>query len=289
MDYIGYKELIEKKLDEFLPIEYPSEIFESMKYSITNGGKRLRPVIVLEVARMLSGSFEDAIPSACAIEMLHCQSLIHDDLPCMDNDDFRRGKPTNHKVFSEAIAVLAGDALLSFAPDLIIKKSMNLSNETKLTVLSEFFKAAGVYGIIGGQVVDLQSEGKNVDEKTLRYIHNHKTSALFEASARIGAIVSGADEKTISKLTQFATLFGFAFQISDDILDKIGNLELLGKTPCKDEKVNKATSLSILGLEESKKQLHNCITKAINILQENNFESEVLKEIVLNVEKRIQL
>ncbi|MGN0015635.1 MAG: polyprenyl synthetase family protein, partial [Candidatus Gastranaerophilaceae bacterium] len=156
-----FKNIIEKKLDEFLQIKYPEEIFESMKYSLTAGGKRLRPVITLEVCKMVSGNYENAIPTACAIEMLHTQSLIHDDLPCMDNDDFRRGKPTNHKAFSESTAVLAGDALLSFAPKLIIDKTpAEVSSENILKVLREFFIAAGVDGIIAGQVVDIDSENK---------------------------------------------------------------------------------------------------------------------------------
>ena len=155
-----YKKLVDENLDKFLKVQYPEEIFDSMRYSVLADGKRLRPVMVLESCNMISGEYKNAIPTACALEMLHAQSLIHDDLPCMDNDDFRRGKPTNHKAFSESTAVLAGDALLSFAPQIIIKNPENNSSETILRVLNEFFESAGAYGIVAGQIVDIASEHK---------------------------------------------------------------------------------------------------------------------------------
>ena len=150
-----YIELIDKKLEEFMPVEYPENIFKSMKYTVTLPGKRLRPVMCLETCRMFGGNYEDALPTACAIEMLHAQTLIHDDLPCMDNDDFRRGKPTNHKVFGEAIATLAGDALLTFAPQIILTHSKNLGADKLIKIMNEYFHAAGAYGVIAGQVVDI--------------------------------------------------------------------------------------------------------------------------------------
>ena len=189
-----YIELIDKNIDEFMPVEYPQRIFKAMKYTVTLPGKRLRPVMCLETCRMFGGNYKDAIPTACAIEMLHAQTLIHDDLPCMDNDDYRRGKLTNHKVFGEAHAVLAGDALLTFAPQLILKHSKNLGAEKLIKILEEYFQAAGAYGVIAGQVVDIESEKlmqsfefsgkidieKSELEKTLEYIHTHKTGILIK-------------------------------------------------------------------------------------------------------------
>ena len=227
-----YKELINKKLDEYLPQEYPNSIFESMRYSVLADGKRLRPILAIEIFKLFSDKIEEILPTACAIEMLHVQSLIHDDLPCMDNDDYRRGKLTNHKVFGEAIATLAGDALLSFAPQLIIQKTPNtISAETKLMILNEFMQAAGVYGIIAGQVVDIESEGKQIDEQTLNFIHLHKTADMFKFPIRAGAILGDATKEQLEELTIYAQKIGLAFQIADDLLDETSTLETLGKTP----------------------------------------------------------
>ncbi|MGN1153056.1 MAG: polyprenyl synthetase family protein, partial [Candidatus Gastranaerophilaceae bacterium] len=193
--------LVDEHLEKFMDIKYPESIFNSMKYTVTLPGKRLRPVMCLEACRFFGGNIEDAIPTACAIEMLHAQSLIHDDLPCMDNDDFRRGKPSNHKVFGEAIAVLAGDALLSYGPQLIIEKSKNLSSDVILKVLNEYTKIAGAYGLIAGQVVDIESENKNItDSETLEFIHTHKTADLFRLALKSGAIIAGADENGIKDM-----------------------------------------------------------------------------------------
>ena len=222
-------ELVNKKLDEYLQITYPETIFNSMKYSLMLPGKRLRPVMCLETVRMLGGDIEQALPTACAIEMLHVQSLIHDDLPCMDNDDFRRGKPSNHKVFGEANAVLAGDALLTFAPQLIIEKSVNLSTEKVLKLVHEYTKFAGAYALIAGQVVDIESEGGKLTrsaEETLDFIHMNKTAVLFRLAVRCGAIIS--DESKLEELDEFAKKFGLAFQIYDDIMDEISTFEELG-------------------------------------------------------------
>ena len=184
-----YIKLINEKLDKFLPIKYPESIYESMRYSVLAGGKRLRPIMCLEACRILGGDIENAIPTACAIEMLHVQSLIHDDLPCMDNDDYRRGKLTNHKVYGEATAVLAGDALLSFAPQLIIEKTKNIEPNRILEIIRQFCLAAGVDGIISGQIVDIDSEKNWINSenpsKTLEFIHTYKTAALFKLALKI--------------------------------------------------------------------------------------------------------
>ena len=284
----NYIKLIELKLDEFLPVKYPQEIWESMRYSLLAGGKRLRPILCLETCKVLCGSYEHAIPTACAIEMLHTQSLIHDDLPCMDNDDYRRGKLTNHKKFSESTAVLAGDALLSFAPQIIIQKTPeSVAAQTVLKVLEEFLVSAGAEKLIAGQVVDIDSEGKQIDKKTLTFIHENKTGALFKLSIRAGAILGNADEKTIQALTMFAEKLGLAFQIMDDILDVTSTLEELGKTPGKDALEEKATYVSLYGLDEAKNQVASLCGSACDILKENNIESNILTGIVESISERV--
>lgn len=284
----NYIKLIELKLDEFLPVKYPQEIWESMRYSLLAGGKRLRPILCLETCKVLCGSYEQAIPTACAIEMLHTQSLIHDDLPCMDNDDYRRGKLTNHKKFSESTAVLAGDALLSFAPQIIIQKTPeSVAAQTVLKVLEEFLVSAGAEKLIAGQVVDIDSEGKQIDKKTLTFIHENKTGALFKLSIRAGAILGNADEKTIQALTMFAEKLGLAFQIMDDILDVTSTLEELGKTPGKDALEEKATYVSLYGLDEAKNQVASLCGSACDILKENNIESNILTGIVESISERV--
>ena len=282
-----YKELINKKLDEYIPQEYPYSIFDSMRYSVLADGKRLRPILAIEIFKLFSDKIEEILPTACAIEMLHVQSLIHDDLPCMDNDDYRRGKLTNHKVFGEAIATLAGDALLSFAPQLIIQKTPNtISAETKLMILNEFMQAAGVYGIIGGQVVDIESEGKQIDEKTLNFIHLHKTADMFKFPIRAGAILGGAKKEQIEELTIYAQKIGLAFQIADDLLDETSTLETLGKTPGKDKIAQKATYPAIYGIEKSKETLHSLILESCDIIEKYN--SELLIYITKLIETRIK-
>lgn len=281
-----YKKLVEKKLDEFIEIKYPEEIFESMKYSVNAGGKRLRPVMAIEVCNMLGGTTEDVLPAACAIEMLHTQSLIHDDLPCMDNDDYRRGKLTNHKAFSESTAVLAGDALLSFAPQLIIEKSQ-LSADKILALIHEFCKAAGVDGIIAGQIVDIQSENKHITPETLHYLQEYKTSKLFVLAVKTGAIVAGASQKQVDELEEFAVKFGHAFQICDDILDEIATAQDLGKTPGKDANAHKSTYTSMFGLDKAKSDLRLLCEQCCDILNKNNFKSEILTGIVNDLVERV--
>ena len=279
-------ELVDKHLDEYLQIGYPEDIFKSMKYTLMLPGKRLRPVMCLEACRIFGGNMEDAMPTACAIEMLHAQSLIHDDLPCMDNDDFRRGKPSNHKVFGEAIATLAGDALLSYGPQVIIENSKNIPAERVLKVLNEYMKAAGVYGIIAGQVADIENEKAKVkDAKTLEYIHTHKTADLFRLALKAGAIIAGADEKALDEMNDFANKFGLAFQIYDDILDEISTFEELGKTVGKDKASDKLTYVSLYGLEEAEKKLNSLFVEIYDIIDKYN--SEVFRNIVDNMKSKI--
>ena len=290
-DYIA---LIDKQIDKFMPVQYPQRIFKAMKYTVTLPGKRLRPVMCLETCRMFGGNYEDAIPTACAIEMLHAQTLIHDDLPCMDNDDYRRGKLTNHKIFGEAHAVLAGDALLTFAPQIILKYSKNLGAEKLIRIMEEYFQAAGAYGVIAGQVVDIESEklmqsfefsGKidvETEElaKTLQYIHTHKTADLFKLTLRTGAIIAEAPDEQIEQITEFGQNLGVAFQIADDILDETSTFEQMGKTIGKDKAEGKLTYTSLYGIEKSKKELNRLIDKCFNVLEKNNLKSEVFEEIL---------
>ena len=283
-----YKEIIDKNLDKFLKIQYPKEIFESMRYSVLAEGKRLRPIMVLESCNMISGCYENAIPTACAIEMLHAQSLIHDDLPCMDNDDFRRGKLTNHKAFSESTAVLAGDALLSFAPQIIIKNPKNNSQGTLLRVLNEFFESAGAYGIVAGQIVDIASEHKKIDIETLQYIHKYKTAHLFKCALKCGAILGGANDIKVKQIDEFADEFGLAFQICDDILDTIATFDEIGKTPNKDKTAEKSTYVTFFGLSEAYNKLSYHVEKACNILNKSDFKSEILFNITLELEKKVK-
>ncbi len=284
MQMNDYIKLVDEKLDEFMPIQYPDDIFKAMKYTVTLQGKRLRPVMCLETCRMFGGNFEDAIPTACAIEMLHAQTLIHDDLPCMDNDDYRRGKLTNHKVFGEANAVLAGDALLTFAPQLIVKNSKKLGAEKLINILEEYFHAAGAFGVIAGQVIDIESERATskipYPEKTLEYIHTHKTADLFKLALRSGAIIADATEKELEEITEFGQCMGVAFQIADDILDETSTFEEMGKTMGKDKDAGKLTYTSLYGLEKSKKDLNEKLDKCLDILHKNNLKSEVFEQIL---------
>ena len=282
-------DLVNEHLDEYLRISYPEDIFKAMKYTLMLPGKRLRPVMCLETARLLGADIKNVLPAACAIEMLHVQSLIHDDLPCMDNDDFRRGKPSNHKVFGEANAVLAGDALLTFAPQLIIEKSKNLLSMTQIVrILHEYTKFAGAYGLIAGQVVDIESEGgkfvKSPNE-TLDFIHLNKTAVLFRLAVRIGAIAAGADDETIEEFDNFAKKFGLAFQIYDDIMDEVSSFEELGKTVGKDKNSGKLTYVSLYGLEEAENKFNYLIKECYVIIEK--YHSQTFEEILGKLKNRI--
>ena len=264
-ELLKYKDIVEKYLDSVLPNDdgLQNKIYESMRYSVFAGGKRLRPFLTLKVCEIVNGNYEKALPFASAIEIIHTYSLIHDDLPCMDDDDLRRGKPTNHKVFGEGMAVLAGDGLLNFAYELMISQAVKNINESDkyLKAMSEIANSSGIYGMIGGQVVDIISENTKVGENVLNFIHNHKTSALIEASIVSGGILGGADEDEIKALRSYGKAIGLGFQIRDDILDKIGDIQELGKDIGSDEDNNKVTYISLFGLEGAiKKSKELCET-----------------------------
>ncbi len=255
--------LVEKALDASLPLTYPEKIYEAMRYSLLAGGKRLRPILCLATCELVGGTIEMAMPTACALEMIHTMSLIHDDLPAMDNDDYRRGKLTNHKVYGEDIAILAGDGLLSYAFEFVATQTPNVPANQVLQVIARLGRAVGAAGLVGGQVVDLDSEGlTDVSEETLTFIHTHKTGALLEACVVCGAILAEANETEIERLSRYARNIGLAFQIVDDILDITATQEELGKTAGKDLTAQKVTYPSLWGIEESKRQAQQLIAEA---------------------------
>ncbi len=258
------QKLCDQALDQAIPIVYPEKIYEAMRYSLLAGGKRVRPILCLATCEMMGGSIEIAMPTACALEMLHTMSLIHDDLPAMDNDDYRRGKLTNHKVYGEDIAILAGDGLLALAFEFTSTQTPQyVSREQVLQVITRLGKALGAAGLVGGQVVDLESEGKlDTSLETLNFIHNHKTAALLEASVVCGGILAGASSENVQKLTRFSQNIGLAFQIIDDILDITATQEQLGKTAGKDLKAQKVTYPSLWGIEESRSKAEQLVEAA---------------------------
>ena len=253
-------------------------IYKAMNYSLHAGGKRIRPVLMMATAELMGGTRESVMPFACAVEMIHTYSLIHDDLPCMDNDDLRRGKPTNHKVYGEAVAVLAGDALLNYAFEAMLKNSEVSPNMT-LAAMTELAAASGIDGMIGGQIIDIESEGKTIDAVTLMTMHLHKTAALIMASAKIGALIGGGDKEDLIAMEEFARYLGIAFQIKDDILDITGNEEELGKKVGMDYALEKSTFVSIYGLEQAQQLLCDYTQKAIDTLSRYGDKAEFLKEL----------
>jgi geranylgeranyl diphosphate synthase type II len=274
------KQLVEKALDQSLPIAQPEKIYEAMRYSLLAGGKRLRPILCLATCELIGGTPEMAIPTACALEMIHTMSLIHDDLPAMDNDDYRRGKLTNHKVFGEDIAILAGDGLLAYAFEYVATQTKNVPADPLLQVIARLGRTVGAEGLVGGQVLDLESEGKtDISAETLTFIHTHKTGALLEASVVSGGILAGASPEDLARLCKYAQNIGLAFQIIDDILDVTATDEQLGKTAGKDLQAQKATYPSLWGLEKSKLQARQLIDEAIAQLTIYEEKAEPLRAI----------
>ncbi|MBD3880554.1 polyprenyl synthetase family protein [Phormidium tenue FACHB-886] len=254
---------VESALDASIALTYPEKIYEAMRYSLMAGGKRLRPILCLATCELMGGTTEMAMPTACALEMIHTMSLIHDDLPAMDNDDYRRGKLTNHKVYGEDIAILAGDGLLAYAFEFIAAQTRQVAADRVLQVIAKLGRAVGAAGLVGGQVVDLECEGKSdVTLETLTFIHRHKTGALLEACVVCGAILANASETDVQHLSRYAQNIGLAFQIIDDVLDITATQEELGKTAGKDLQAQKATYPSIWGIEESLRQANQLIADA---------------------------
>lgn len=263
MTYLGERRTqVETALEQSIPVGHPEKIYQAMRYSVLAGGKRLRPILCLATCELAGGTVEMALPTACALEMIHTMSLIHDDLPAMDNDDYRRGKLTNHKVFGEDIAILAGDGLLAYAFEFVAIKTQNVPAGQLLKVVARLGHAVAATGLVGGQVVDLESEGAQQTVETLNFIHTHKTGALLEASILSGALLASSPETTLQRLSQYARNIGLAFQIVDDVLDVTATRAELGKTAGKDLQAQKATYPSIWGIEESKRQAQGLIDAA---------------------------
>jgi geranylgeranyl diphosphate synthase, type II len=242
----------------------PPSVHRAMRYSVMAGGKRLRPILVIAGAEAVGGAAETVMPAACALELIHTYSLIHDDLPAMDDDDYRRGRLTNHKVFGEAVAILAGDALLTDAFRLIAENAARMAKDAALVrdVIVEVVDAASTRGMVGGQVVDIESEGKTVTPETLEYIHLHKTAALIRASLRVGAMLAGGGADQLAIIGEAGRSLGLAFQIVDDILDVEGTLAELGKSAGSDERKGKATYPAVHGIEASREEARRLIGRA---------------------------
>lgn len=281
-----FEEELENELNELF---YPKVIAEGMKYSLLNGGKRLRPILLFATLELLGANVKKGVKSAIALEMIHSYSLVHDDLPALDNDDYRRGQLTTHKKFGEAEAILIGDALLTHAFYLLSEKNLNfLSAEKIVKIISKTSLYSGINGMIGGQMVDIESENKVVDLETLKYIHSHKTGKLIKLPIEIACIIANANPNTQNILMKYAELIGLAFQVKDDILDIEGTFEELGKTVGSDDKLNKSTYPSLLGLEESKKILKDSIENAKKIIIQNFPEekTEILVALADYIENR---
>ena len=281
------KKEVEQIVTSFLPKEegYQKTVLEAMNYIVSAGGKRLRPMLMLETYRMFGGTSKVIEPFMAAIEMIHTYSLIHDDLPAMDNDEYRRGRKTTHVVYGEAMAILAGDALLNYAFE--TAASAFVLDEGNPAIGKAFMilaSKAGVYGMIGGQVVDVESEGKEIDADTLKFIHIHKTSALLESAMLIGAVLAGASEQQQRTVELAARELGLAFQIRDDILDVTGNTDELGKPVGSDEKNHKNTYVALEGLEKAKEDVKRYSESAIDRLKSlparNEFLYELIEELI---------
>ncbi|XP_064967798.1 geranylgeranyl pyrophosphate synthase 7, chloroplastic-like [Musa acuminata AAA Group] len=258
--------LVNEALDMAVPLRYPHKIHESMRYTLLAGGKRVRPILALASCELVGGDERVAVPVACATEMIHAMSLIHDDLPCMDNDDLRRGQPTNHRAFGEDTAILAGNALLSLAFEHVAARTTGVPAERVLWAVSELGSTVGSQGLVGGQIVDIASEGKEVDLEVLEYIHTHKTARLLEAGAVCGAIVGGGGDAEVERIRSYARCVGLLFQVVDDILDVTKTSEELGKTAGKDQARDKTTYPKLLGLDKAREFAQTLMRKAMDEL-----------------------
>lgn len=288
-DFDLKKYLAERKqmVDEALENTFPKPaglqktVLEASRYSLFAGGKRLRPILCLAASEVVGGTADVAMPAACALEMIHTYSLIHDDLPAMDNDDFRRGKPTNHKVFGEGMAVLAGDALLTEAFEFAASTRLGgaVTPDRLLQVIRLLVRASGYRGMIGGQVIDLECENRSVDIATVEYMHIHKTGALLSASLEIGAVLGGGSHEQVSTLTRYGHHLGLAFQITDDLLDVEGDAEVMGKQPGSDAAKNKKTYPALLGLAKSKEAAREHVDAALDALTLFGDSAEPLRAV----------
>lgn len=286
-------ERIEEVLAKYLPKEegWQKSVIEAMNYSVTAGGKRLRPMLMEETYKLFGGKGTEIEPFMAAIEMIHTYSLVHDDLPAMDNDEYRRGRKTTHVVYGEAMAILAGDGLLNFAFETALKVFETEADKARAAkALAVLAKKAGIYGMIGGQTADIEAEniGDKVTEEHLLFIHEHKTAALIQAAMMIGAILAGADEEQVEVVEKAAYDIGVAFQIQDDILDVTSTLETLGKPVGSDEKNNKTTYVTLKGLEAASCEQKEMSAHAISLLESLNMENKFLMELISSLITRIK-
>lgn len=264
----------------------PDHLLQAMRYSVLNGGKRIRPILVLECAALFGGCYTTALKVGAALEMVHCYSLIHDDLPAMDNDDLRRGQPTLHIAYDEATAILAGDALLTYAFDIVTAEDIELSAEQKVKLVRHLSRAAGVGGMVGGQILDLAGEHNELDETSIISLQAMKTGALIRFACHAGAIVAGATDEDCERMIEFGSAIGLAFQIADDLLDVTADTNTLGKTAGKDVHANKATIVALHGVEWSRKQLTGLIDQASAVVAGYGEKAQTLIEIARYVGER---
>ena len=272
---------VDEYMEKFLNHEdkYPEIIHKAMRYSVFAGGKRLRPIMVMEACRAFGGDVEKAMPFACAIEMIHTYSLIHDDLPALDNDDYRRGRLTSHKMFGENMAILAGDALLHHAFETMAEACVKMNDIKYTKAMLAIAQGAGINGMVAGQVVDVISEGKEIDKDTLDYIHKNKTAAMIIGALKAGAEIGGASDEEIKNIERVGELVGVAFQIQDDILDVTSTLEELGKPINSDEKNHKVTYATMFGVEDASKIVLDMSNEALEILHSMGDRMEFLEKL----------
>jgi geranylgeranyl diphosphate synthase, type II len=285
------KVVVDQSLEKLVPPAktFPPVVHEAMRYSLFAGGKRVRPILAIAAAEALGAPIAGLLPLAGSLELIHTYSLIHDDLPAMDDDDLRRGRPTCHKVYGEAVAILAGDGLLNMAFEVLSdpRRSKAVPAARMLAIIREISTASGVFGMVGGQVVDIQSEGKEIDFPTLEYIHTHKTGALIRSSVRMGALYARAGKRQFTALSHYGEMVGLAFQIADDILDLTGTQEEIGKNVGSDLKKDKKTFPSFYGLEESRRRALEVADKAVHLLKDFDRKADPLRELAKYIVHRV--
>ena len=288
--YAEYLAMVEGALSQQLAsLGYmPEKLFEAMDYSLSAGGKRLRPVLLLAACETLGGHADEALPFACALEMIHTYSLIHDDLPAMDNDDLRRGRPTNHKVYGEGMAILAGDGLLSAAMELMLRSAVRMGDLRGARAAEAIARRAGVTGMVAGQVMDVTGEGSTPTLEKVDYIHRHKTADLLTAPIEAGFILAGAEEAAIAAGCEYGVNLGLAFQIVDDLLDVEGDAAVLGKTPGKDAAEGKLTWVAVKGVEAARADAASAVERAVEALKFVPGETNFLKTLAQSTLNRVQ-
>ena len=288
--YAAYQQLVEDALSVQLASlgEIPDTLLRAMDYSLSAGGKRLRPVLLLASCDTLGGNVEEALPFACALEMIHTYSLIHDDLPAMDNDDLRRGRPTNHKVFGEGLAILAGDGLLSAAMELMLRSAVRMGDLRGVRAAEAIARRAGVTGMVAGQVMDVTGEGSTPTAEKVDYIHRHKTADLLTAPVEAGLLLAGADDATVAAGCTYGLNLGLAFQMVDDLLDVEGDAAILGKTPGKDAAEGKLTWVAVKGIDQTRLDAQEAVAKAIGALQGIRGDTNFLKTLAQSTLNRVK-